>query len=145
MPIIINPQNCRYTACTTLARTFSYNGLKPHLTGPVTAELKDLKTLLKTPTRVNDIVEVRLYIGPFQSPDDSAEHSVKWKAKNSTLPAIYRKFEFKHKIRLASDTPCVKKIISASKKLATDNIRIVHGRIIITLKLCTTIVYITKK
>ena len=67
MPIIINPQNCRYTACTTLARTFSYNGLKPHLTGPVTAELKDLKTLLKTPTRVNDIVEVRLYIGPFQS------------------------------------------------------------------------------
>ena len=142
MPITINTQSFVYKEQYNFARTFVYEGLKPDLQGDIKVDFSEVKTQMKTPTRVHNVIQVRLLLGPYKKTSKStSSNTIKWRSKNASFPAIYRKFTITQKIKLNDNVPKMKKIISADNQLSIQNVKLYSGRITVNFALDTTLVY----
>ncbi|QOR35651.1 hypothetical protein IMX26_02140 [Clostridium sp. 'deep sea'] len=142
MPITINTQSFVYKEQYNFARTYVYDGLKPNLKGDIKVDFNEIKTQIKTPTRVNNVVQIRLLLGPYTKPATlNTSSTIKWRKKDTSFPAIYRKFTLTQKIKLPDNIPKIKKIISTDNQLNIQSVKIYSGRITVNFLLNTCLVY----
>lgn len=142
MPITINTQSFVYKEQYNFARTYVYEGLKPNLMGDIKVDFSEIKTQMKTPTRVHNVIEVRLLLGPYKKTSTvNTGSTIKWRNKDTSFPAIYRKFALTQKIKLPDNIPKIKKIISTDNQLNIQSVKIYSGRITVNFLLNTCLVY----